>query len=46
MGNMIWMGSRPQVLDNEGYEWVQSRFVFLFLIIAEANNVIFFGCNF
>ena len=44
MGNMIWMGSRPQVIDNVGFEWIQSRFVYIYLI--PEYNVAFFGCNF
>ncbi len=47
MALMYWMGSRPQVLDNGFYAWIQSRFIFFLLIPDEdENNAVFFGCNF
>lgn len=47
MAVMRWMSARPVCLDNEGYEWVEARFIFLLLVIAEEEyNSVFFGTNF
>ena len=45
MAVMYWHGAAPKLIDETSYKWMEARFVF-FLLIAEAVNTIFFGCEF